>query len=139
MNIDAFVSVYFAHCSFLFCSGYRLKTRRKLGIDEKQTVKVEDDGMEIKDEESFEALGLGEGHLPRFVAPHPRGLAGFCNAFKNQCSFRPCKNSIHSLIFWFFEQVQNDLKKNRSCKYSPLCHLEFMWIASLVHSRTPHS
>ena len=76
MNIDAFFPVYFAHCSFLFW----ISTEEK--VHEKQTVKVEDDGMEIEDEESFETLGSGEGHLPRFVAPHPWGLVGFCNAFQ---------------------------------------------------------
>ena len=36
-------------------------------------------GYRLKQRES---LGQGEGHLPRFIAPHPRGLAGFCRAFK---------------------------------------------------------
>ena len=50
MNIDTFISVYFAHCSFkfLFCLWISIEAKRKLGIDEKQTVKVEDDGTESK-------------------------------------------------------------------------------------------
>ena len=48
MNIDTFISVYFAHCSFLFCLWISTEAKRKLGIDEKQTVKVEDDGTESK-------------------------------------------------------------------------------------------
>ena len=80
MNIDMFISVYFAHYSFLFWIS--TEANRNIGINEKQTVEVENDGMEIKDEESFKALSSGEGHLPRFVAPRPWGLAGFCRAFK---------------------------------------------------------
>ena len=48
MNIDTFISVYFVHCSFLFCLCISTEAKRKLGINEKQTVKVEDDGMESK-------------------------------------------------------------------------------------------
>ena len=48
MNIDTFMSLYFAHCSFLFCLWISTEAKRKLGIDEKQTVKVEDDEMESK-------------------------------------------------------------------------------------------
>ena len=44
MNIDTFISVYFVHSSFLFCLWISTEAKRKLGIDEKQT--VEDDGME---------------------------------------------------------------------------------------------
>ena len=33
-------------------------------------------------------------------------------------SFRFCKSSIYSLIFWFFAQMQKDLNEKRSCKYS---------------------
>ena len=46
MNTDTFISVYFAHCSFLFCLWMSTEAKRKLAIDEKQTVKVEDDGTE---------------------------------------------------------------------------------------------
>ena len=48
MSIDTFISVYFTHCSFLFCLWISTEAKRKLGIDEKQTVKVEDDGTESK-------------------------------------------------------------------------------------------
>ena len=40
MKIDAFISVYFAHCSFLFCLWISTEAKTKLGIDETQTVKV---------------------------------------------------------------------------------------------------
>ena len=33
-------------------------------------------------------------------------------------SFRFCKSSIYSLIFWFFAQMQKDLNEKQSCKYS---------------------
>ena len=42
-------------------------------------------------------------------------------------SFRFCKSSIYSLIFWFFAQMQKDLNDKRSCKYS-----RPFWILSLV-------
>ena len=48
MNIDTFISVYFAHCSFLSCLWISTEAKRKLGIDEKQTVKVADKGTESK-------------------------------------------------------------------------------------------
>ena len=32
--------------------------------------------------------------------------------FHEEFSFRLCKSTIHSLIFWFFEQMQKDLKEN---------------------------
>ena len=33
------------------------------------------------------------------------------NEFHEEFSFRLCKSSIHSLIFWLFAQMQKDLKK----------------------------
>ena len=76
MNIDTFISVYVAHCSFLFCLWISTEAKRKLGIDEKQTVKVEDDGTESKSR--VRERGICQDLLP----PHLRGLAGFCRAFK---------------------------------------------------------
>ena len=38
--------------------------------------------------------------------------------FLEEFSFRLCRSTIHSLIFWFFQQMQKDLKEKRSCKYS---------------------
>ena len=48
MNMNTFISVYFVHCFFLFCLWISTEAKRKLVIDEKQTVKVEDDGTESK-------------------------------------------------------------------------------------------
>ena len=42
-------------------------------------------------------------------------------------SFRFCKSSIYSIIFWFFVQMQKDLNEKRSCKYS-----RPFWILSLA-------
>ena len=42
-------------------------------------------------------------------------------------SFRFCKSSIYSIIFWFFAQMQKDLNEKRSCKYS-----RPFWILSLT-------
>ena len=42
--------------------------------------------------------------------------------------FRLCRSTIHSLIFWFLEQMQKDLKEKRSCKSPLQSHLNlFMW------------
>ena len=43
--------------------------------------------------------------------------------FHEEFAFGLCKNSVNSLIFWFFEQMWKDLKEKRLCKYSPLHHL----------------
>ena len=51
MNIDTFICLFqFILLTALSCSasGYQTKAKGKLGIDEKQTVKVEDDGTESK-------------------------------------------------------------------------------------------
>ena len=37
---------------------------------------------------------------------------------------------IHSLIFWFFEQMRKDLKEKRSCKSSLQRHLESYHVAA---------
>ena len=50
--------------------------------------------------------------------------------FNEECSFRLCKSMIHSLIFWFFEQMQKDLKEKRSCKSSSQHHLESYHVAT---------
>ena len=42
-------------------------------------------------------------------------------------SFRFCKSSIYSIIFWFFAQMQKDLNEKRSRKYS-----RPFWILSLA-------
>ena len=68
MNIDIFISVYFAHCSFLFCLWISTETKRKLGIDEKKTVKVEDDGTETRSR-------LGGGAFAKICYPTPPGLS----------------------------------------------------------------
>ena len=51
MNIDTFICLFQLFLLIaLFCSasGYQTEAKRKLGIEEKQTVKVEDDGTESK-------------------------------------------------------------------------------------------
>ena len=68
MNIDTFISVYFAHCSFLFCLWISTEAKRKLGIDEKQTVKVEDDRTETRSR-------LGGGAFAKICYPTPPGLS----------------------------------------------------------------
>ena len=40
------------------------------------------------------------------------------NNLHEKISFRFCKGSVYSLIFWFFAQVQKDLNEKRSRKYS---------------------
>ena len=46
-------------------------------------------------------------------------------------------------MFWFFEQMQKDLKEKTSCKSSPQCHLESYHMAEslvpglLVHKNIP--
>ena len=46
---------------------------------------------------------------------------------------------IHSLIFWFFEQMQKDLKEKTSCKSSSQGHLESYHVAaSLVPGLLVH-
>ena len=71
MNIDTFImfiSVYFAHCSFLFCLWISTEAKRKLGIDEKQTAKVEDDGTN-RNRES------GGGAFAKICCPTPPGIS----------------------------------------------------------------
>ena len=84
MNIDIFISVYFAHCSFLFCLWISTEAKRKIGIDEKQTVKVEDEGTESKSR--VRGRGICQDLLPHtpgdwqvFVGPLkliPGGVTG---------------------------------------------------------------
>ena len=46
---------------------------------------------------------------------------------------------IHSLIFWFYEQMRKDLKEKRSCKSSSQHHLESHHVAtSLVPGLLVH-
>ena len=68
MNIDTFISVYFAHCSFLFCLWILTEAKRKLGIDEKQTIKVEDDETESK----LRVRGRG---ICQDLLPHTPGIS----------------------------------------------------------------
>ena len=44
--------------------------------------------------------------------------------FHEKLSFRLCRSTIHSLIFWFFNKLRKDLKEKRSYKSSSQCHLE---------------
>ena len=68
MNIDTFISIYFAHCSFLFFHWISTEAKRKLGIDEKQTVKVEDDRTETRSR-------LGGGAFAKMCYPTLPGLS----------------------------------------------------------------
>ena len=62
INIDTFISVYFSHCSFLFCLWISTEAKRKLGIDE-----------------ISEQLKWKMTEQSRIEA---RGVAGFCRVFK---------------------------------------------------------
>ena len=72
MNIEMFISVYFAHCSFLFCLWISTEAKRKLEIDEKQTVKVEDDGTESNCSPQSRVRG---GAFAKICCPTPPGLS----------------------------------------------------------------
>ena len=47
-HLSVYFSLFLLIALFCSASGYHTEEKRKLGIDEKQTVKVEDDGTEPK-------------------------------------------------------------------------------------------